>query len=364
MRNEAERGRPTIGDVAALAGLSVGTVSRVFSGNTAVKPAARQQVTEAAAALGYRPHPVAQALRTGRTRIVGLCVSLAISRAMASNATVAAIIQAASSTANREGYGLMLYGAESDPSLEERNMETLVEQRLAAVVSHPVLSTAAPYRPLQEAGVPLVFITQRPAGIAADKIAPDFFTGTALAVQHCLALGKRRVALLNTDLNLEASVARYDGYSSAYATAGTLSPAGLAVADLEGARAAYLAMEMLLDGPQPPDAVIAGTGTLTLGAYACLRRRRVRIPEQVAFVGTGGLPWSWLVEPSLTMIQVDGAELGRRAIEMALARLDPGMRQAPPREVLLPTRLAVRGSTDPSIGMPPELPEDLETWLN
>lgn len=363
MVSESEQGRATISHVAALAGLSVGTVSRVFSGNTTVKPASRQRVEKAAAALGYRPHPVARALRTGRTRIIGLSVSLAVSQALAFNATAAAVIEAASSRANRAGYGLMLYPAESDPALEERNMETLVEERLAAVVSLPVLSVAAPYRPLQDAGLPLVFITQRPTGIAADRVAPDFSAGTALAAQHCLALGKRRVALLCADVRLDANIARCEGYVSAYRTAGIRPPAGLVVSGVYGVRDGYLAMEKLLDGPQPPDAVIAGHGTLTLGAYACLRHRRVRIPEQIAFVGTGSLPWSWLVEPSLTMIHVDGAELGRRAIEMALERLDPTMRQVSPREVLLPTRLVVRGSTDPNVPSLPELPEDWETWL-
>ena len=330
----------TVREVAALAGVSPTTVSNVLLGSKPVLPSTRQRVLAAAERLGYTPHGLAQALRTGQSRTIGLCLSFS------TNPTMGAVIQGASQRAYEAGYVLSVSVHAYNAALERAQLLTLARQLVAALIVAPSGGDAAPYLDLQRAGVVVVCLDSRPEGLAADLVASDHHQGALAATAHLLAGGRRRIALLTTHEGMASSLARQAGYRAAHARAGVPVPEDLARGGLLSRQKAWEAVAELLDGAQPPDAILAGGPPLTLGALACLRERGIAVPDEVALVGSGDVGWAPLVEPALSLIEVDGEALGRRAVEVALERLETGATAPPPRDVYLPVALAVRASSE------------------
>jgi LacI family transcriptional regulator len=333
------RSLPSLKEVAAAAGVSPSTVSNVFVGRIAVRPVTRRRVLQAAERLGYRPDGLAQALRTGRARAIGLCIPFV------TNPTMAAIIHGVAHEAYERGYALTICAPENNRERERIHLDVMARQRVAAVITLAASDDATPYLALQRGGAPVIFVDRRPPGIAAALITPDHGAGTAAAAHHLLVSGRRRIALLTGPREIGSSVVRIDGFGDAHAAAGVpvdprlISSGPRTEADAEQAVAA------LLDGPSRPDAIVAGNATLTLGALACLRDRGVAIPEEIALVGAGDVAWARLVDPPLTMIEVDAGALGRAAAVRAFERIEEVAGAGPPpADVVLPAPLVVRSS--------------------
>ena len=344
--------RVTIAAVAEKAGVSLGTASNVFTGKGRVHPVLRDRVFAVARELGYQPHPLAQALRTGRNRTIGFCV------AFVPNPTIPAFLQGASRAAHAAGYNLTIYATEHDPELEAAHLEALARQRVAGVIVFHTGVDPEPYRLAQRAGASLLFVEDRPAGLEADLAIFDHRASTRAAVADLLARGRRRVALVVNSPTSAGNVLRAKGHAEAYAAAGLAVPNDLVVSGAfsdEGARAAVLA---LMARAEPPDAIIAGAGALVQGALAALRQLGLAVPEQVAFVGSGDARAFGLTNPDLSLIEIDGHETGRRLVELVLERLENGAALPPAREVLLPSRYVARASSGgPKEGQPgAELP--------
>ncbi len=327
----------TIKDVAALAGVSQSTVSAVFGGRVPVREKTRIKVLAAAEQLGYRPHGPAQALRTGNSRTIGLCVSYV------TNPVVAAVVQGAGRQANAAGYALTISTIEDDTALERTHLSLLARQRVGAVIAYSTGNEVALYDDLIQSGTPVVFISSRPAGVRADLVMGDFQDGLRRAVRHLLQTGRRRVALLIGPPSRQANIARLAGYREAYQEVGLRPPEELIFTGLRTRADAYSATNAVLR--RRPDAVVAGLSSLTAGALQSLNDCHVGIPEGVAFVGTGDAEWALLTHPALTLIEIDGEMIGRRAVVAALERLNPDMAGEPPREIYVPVHLAIRASS-------------------
>ncbi len=339
MSDGAESHRSTISEVARQAGVSPATVSNVFSGKGRVHPVLRERVLAVARELAYQPHPLAQALRTGRNRTIGFAV------AFISNPTVPAILQSASRAAHEAGYNLLICVTEYDPALERAQLEALARQRVAVVMAFHAGDDPEPYLLAQRAGVQVLFVGHRPAGVEADLVLYGHRATMREVVAHLLAGGRRRVALLLNSPTNSNNERRMAGYADAYAEAGLQAPPGLVVTGVYTEEATVAAIDALLARSEPPDAIIAGVGLLVRWALARLRERGIAIPEQMAFVGSGDRQWGRLMEPPLSMIEIDGQGVGRRLVEIMLERLQGGDALPPVREIELPSRFVVRASS-------------------
>jgi LacI family transcriptional regulator len=335
----------TVKEVAARAGVSASTVSNVFLGRVPVRDQTKRRVLAAARRLGYQPHGLAQALRRGRTRTLGLCVP------HITNPTIAAIVAGAGRAAQQAGYAVSVCAIENDPALQETYLDLLARERVAAVISQPASADAAPYRALQRAGAALVFVDRCPSGLDADFLTPDYRRATAQAVEHLLATGRRRVALVAGPRWIDSTRERIAGWEAAHAARAVPAPDDLLLTpERRGRHGVAGALAQALRRPRGarPDAVVAGSADVTLAVLAFLDDLGIAIPAGVALVGTGDLPFARLAAPPLSMIEVDGAALGRHAVEMALDRMreaDDGAAPAPPRTVVVPARFVVRASS-------------------
>lgn len=333
------RNRPTIFDVANRAGVSPATVSRVLSQPNIVRSEKQMRVHDAISALGYVRDGTARALVSGNTGAVGVVVPTI------DNAIFSRAIQALQRTLSEAGYRLLVASHEYNTSTELVAARTLIEHGIDALVlvgiDHaPELWTLVDCSPL-----PLVLTWSIAEG--RDCVGFDNRQAGRIAAEHLLSLGHRTFGIISGNLqHNDRASARIAGVRDALADAGLgipdwrISQQSFSLAGGRAGLAALLSLEL------PPTAVIGGNDLLAAGALFEAQSRDLRVPEQLSIIGMDNLELSEHVTPALSTVNLPTAELGRRAAELVLARLE---KASAPKAIELPIDLIVRKST----GRPP-----------
>jgi LacI family transcriptional regulator len=346
------QGRLGIRDLAAEAGVSVATVSRVLNGTGNVDAALRQRVVAAAARLAYRPNGVARSLRLQRTTTLGAVIP------SITNPYFTDAVRAMQDAAAAHGYTLLVANSDRDPAKEEAALTTLLDRRVDGVV---LVSAAGDPRPspalraLLESGTPLVAVDRALPSLDLDRVLVDTRAGARDAVAHLAARGRRRIALIAGPPTISTAAEKLAGYRDGLTGAGLpFDPALVLPGDytLESGETQAAA---LLDLSPRPDAVLIANNLMSLGALRVLLRRDADVPAGLAVVGYDDVPWTEAVRPALTVVAQPTYDLGRRAVELLVWRLGrrarkgapearEGRHDAPITEVL-PTTLVVRESS-------------------
>ncbi|MFL5778378.1 MAG: LacI family DNA-binding transcriptional regulator [Chloroflexota bacterium] len=333
----------TIADVAARAGVSTATVSRVLAGLGGATPATRQRVMTAARDLGYRPSGVARSLKLRTTKTLGLIVT------DIANPYFPQLVRAVEDAALARQYVVLLCNAADDPEREVAYLELLAERRVDGLV---VASSGVGERHaswLATAPVPVVLInTTAPlAGSALPAVLSDNRAGGRLAAEHVIGLGHRRIGHVTAPDWNTAAPERLAGIEDALTAAGLDPALTLAIAEGDGHVAgAESATVSLLDRPVPPTALLAYNDLSAIGAIRAVRARGLRVPEDVSVVGFDDVELAAYSGPPLTTVAQATAEMGHWAVE----RLVDGRRRPKdePLVVRLPVRIVVRASTGPA----------------
>jgi LacI family transcriptional regulator len=329
------RQRPTMRDVAALAGVGLKTVSRVFNNVPSVAPDLVERVRTAASKLGYRPNLTAASLRRtgGRTNTIGLLLE------DVSNPYSAAVHRAVEDCA-REHQVLVLAGSlDEDPRRERELARTLVDRRVDGLIIMPASEDHRYVLAEQQTGTQFVFIDRPPVPLLGDTVVTDNRGSARAAVTHLLATGRRILAYFGDDLAIVTARDRFAGFTDALSAAGLTVDPGLVrdrLRTVDEARRA--ALEMF--ATRPPEAAFTSQNLVTIGVVEALHE--LRLQHEVALVGFDDVPLSAAVEPGLTVMAQDPAAVGRLAAERLFARLTGD--QSPPVTYTVPTRLLVRGS--------------------
>jgi LacI family transcriptional regulator len=330
-----ERTRPTIFDVANRAGVSPATVSRVLSQPDIVRPEKRARVNEAILALGYVRDGTARALVSGSTGAVGVVVPTL------DNAIFSRAIQALQLRLSEAGYRLLVASHEYSTATEAAAARSLLEHGIDAMVLVGIDHAPELWALVDNSPIPLVLTWSIAEG--RDCVGFDNRRAGRIAAEHLLSLGHRTFGIISGILqNNDRATARIAGIRDA------LADAGLGIPDwrisqqsfsLAGGRAGLAA---LLSLEEPPTAVIGGNDLLAAGALFEAQARGLRVPDQLSIIGMDNLELSEHVTPALSTVHLPTAELGRRAAELVLARLDGA---SLPEAIELPVDLIVRGST-------------------
>jgi len=332
----SEGRRPTIVDVAARAGVSKSLVSNVFRGVPTVTPTRRDAVLQAARELGYRPNALARSLVERRTRAMGVLVS------NLHNPFFADVIDGLQAHADEAGYSVFLASGHRAAAAEERTVEALLQQRVDGLV---LLSPNLPGRDVARAAavVPVVVVGRRYRDAPhADSVVSDDDVGTELAVRHLAELGHRCIAYIGGGRRAGARE-RSRGYRRAMAAAGL--PIGPEVDD-DGhttEEGGYRAAQQLLAGAPRPTAVLAVNDLAAVGAMDAVEAAGLRVPDDISIVGYDNSTLAGLRHIALTSIDQPRLEMGRRAAELLLGRVEGGGGRG--RHVLLTPRIVVRSTT-------------------
>jgi DNA-binding LacI/PurR family transcriptional regulator len=336
----------SIHEVARYAGVSTATVSRAMRGLPNVSPQTRQRVARAAAELGYVVTHSASVLATGRTRTVAV-VAPYLTRWF-----FAQVIDAAGETLADNGYDVLLYSvacAESRARFFERMP---LRTRVDAVMLVSLRLSDDEARVLRELGIPVALV-----GVASEVFASvrvDDTDGAALAVRHLVDLGHRRIAMVAGvgEAAAPPPADRRRGYLDVLRGAGLAVDPSLDVSAPTTFDGGLEAMGRLLasgDAGDAPTAVFAESDEMALGAMRAVRRAGLRVPDDVSIVGFDDHDLADLMD--LTTVAQPAQEQGALAASLLLDAVERGAGLPP--EVVLPTRLVLRGSTAPPRGSAP-----------
>ena len=323
-------------DVAALAGVSLKTVSRVVNDEAGVSADVRERVAAAVQRLDYRPNLAASNLRrTGaRTGLVGALVQ------DLSNSFSASLLRALEDAARRRGTAVLAASLDEESEREQELVHDLVTRRVDGLVIMPASHRQDYLVAELRTGTPAVFVDRPPRGVDADSVMVDNSMGGAMAAEHLLAQGHRRIAALSDMSTIHTANQRIAGFRSAYTARGLRPDPKLVIDGLRSTDQASEVVHELLAMANPPTAIFTARNILSTGVVRALAERGLR--REVALVGFDDFPLADLLDPPLTVIRQDVARMGKTVAELLFARIDGD--QAPPRHVVTEPTLVVRGS--------------------
>lgn len=326
----------TIKDVAKQAGVSPSTVSRALSGKVAVSPATKERVMRAVEALNYRPNVLAQGLKEGRSRTIGLIIP------NIHHLVFPAAVRGVTDVAKKHGYTVVLCNTDEDLATERAFIESLSRR----FVDGLIFSTATPQSThllaLKEKGYPIVLMI-RYLNDQIDTVMVDNFKGAYEATRFLISRGYRRIALVNGRLDLHLYRQRLAGYKAALEEAGLAFDERLVVNETVGWEDGYRAMHEIWARGMEPDAVFGTSDPKAMGVLKAVKERGLRVPEDVAVMGYDNLEMAELADPPLTTMAQPFYEVGRHAAER-LVRLIESKRPLKPVIKKLEPKLLVRDS--------------------
>lgn len=330
-------------DIARDLGVSVVTVSKVLRNHDDIGDETRKRVLERVKQLNYRPNLAARGLVTGHTYLVGLVVPDLM------HPFFAEVAKALSRVLLKKGYYLIISSSEEDPELEEREIDQLLGRRLDALVIASSCSTPVIFERLEEqGGPPYVLIDRRFAGLAANFVGVDDEAAGAIATEHLLAVGCKRIAHLRGPDNSPGN-GRLNGYRDTLAKhrlpvlPGYVS--AVRAGDIYSRETGAAAMRELLQLKPRPDGVFCYNDPTAMGAIDTILAAGIRVPQDIALIGCGNLHYNDSLRVPLSSVDQNTQQIGERAARLTLALLES---KATPRRktVILEPKLVVRASSE------------------
>jgi LacI family transcriptional regulator len=332
--------KPTIRDIARIAGVSVATVSRVINDRPDVSAETRDAVQRLIRAHNFSTNRSARALSVGRTGLIGLTIPYVLGDYFT------AILSGATEALHEEDMRAVLcptlHQHEREVNLLERLMHGTTDAGILMLPEEP----NDELRALQRHGYPFVVVDPRTPpeeGIAAVSAANA--SGARLATEHLLALGHRRIGAITGPLGWLASSERLNGFRSALSSSGVLPDPDLVHEAAFAPGAGEEAAAALLDLTDRPTAIFAFNDELAISVLQAARQRGLRVPQDLSVVGFDDSEKARITTPALTSVRQPLNEMGRMAITLLLQLLEN--RQAAGVSVELAIRLVERDSTRP-----------------
>jgi LacI family transcriptional regulator len=332
----------TIRDVARVAKVHPGTVSRALNEETRalVNPETAERVIQIAEELGYRPNRIARGLKTSRSHTIGVLIP------DITNPLFPPILRGIEDRLDEAGYTSLIVNTDNDAKRERIYLEAMRARQVDGFISATARLDRELLDELAEAGTPLVLVNRSLEDESVPAVTVNDRQGVALAVEHVVALGHKRIAHVAGPQNLSTGHRRHVGFVAAMRAAGLKVPrrqirVGALFTDEEGARAC----DELLDAAPDVTAIVAGNDLMAIGCYDALERRGLRCPDDISIVGFNDMPFVDRLRPPLTSVRIPKREIGQVAAELLLEQLGGGRDIR--REILLEPTLTVRGSTAP-----------------
>jgi LacI family transcriptional regulator len=328
------RPRPTIRDVAAGAGVSLKTVSRVLNDEPGVASATAERVRQAVSRVGFQRDETAANLRRldRSTQLLGVVTE------DVANPFYSQLVRAVEEVARERGYLVMVASSEEDATVEREILRALCTRRVDGLIVVPAGRDDSSLLPATESSTPMVVVDRPALEGRVDTVLAANAEGAARATDHLLRGGHRRIAFLGDDPGIYKAAERRTGHVAALGRAGVEVDPALLRMGLHDTAAATAAVEALLAGPAAPTAILCGNNRLTVGALRALRL----VGRRVALVGIDDFELADVLDPAVTVVAQDIHALGRTAAELLFQRL--GGDRRPVQTVLLGMELIERGS--------------------
>ena len=323
-------------EVAALAGVSLKTVSRVINAEPAVSDDVRSRVVGAIQRLDYRHDHAASSLRRSdrKTSTIGVLLE------DVANPFSSALHREIEDVALRRGVLVLAGSSDEDEAREQQLIAAFTSRRVDGLIIVPASHDHSYLLNERRAGTSMVFVDRPPAFLDADSILTDNQAGARQGVAHLIARGHRRIGYLGDLMTITTAADRHQGYEQELVTARIAIDPLLVRLNVHGIDRADAATVELLNLPEPPSALFTSQNLLTIGASRALHR--LDLHHRIALVGFDDVLLADLLDPGITVIAQDPSTMGRKAAEQLFRRIDGD--QSPSVHLVVPTRLITRGS--------------------
>lgn len=328
--------RVDIHTVARHARVSVATVSRVVNQVASVDPKLAARVNKAVEELGYTPNTQARALVSGRSRMIGVIVTLI------TNPFFPELLQSFEDLAAERGYDVLVGSTSYSPGRKLACIRRMVERKVDGVAMMTFGADEELLQALAERDLPVVSIGSS-AVSGVEPIDVDFRIGIHEAVQHLTVLGHRRLAFISGPLRVENSFQRQEAFLQATRNAGIRVPANYLVEGDHSMESGYEGAERLLSLPSRPTAILCSNDMTAIGVLHSVSARKLRVPRDISIVGFDDIHMAQFTVPPLTTVRMSCTEVARATLDKLLAIVEGRPVEA---GETIRTRLIVRQSTD------------------
>lgn len=328
-QNGQPAGRPTMTDVAAMAGVSLKTVSRVLNLEPSVSEHARTQVAEAVATLRYRRNSAARSLRSGTgVGSIGLVI------ADFANPFYGVIAKAVESVADRHGFVVIIASTNERPEREREVTLNMLERSVDGLILAPAAHDHRYLELPRRIGTPLVFLDSPGSYVDADAVVLDNRGGAQVAVEDLIAQGHRRIGFVGDAAAKTSFQDRLEGYRRALSAAGLPYDESLVALGPPQVERSEAAAVQMIAAPDGPTAIFADSNRNCIGVLRAVRDA----PRPVAVAAFDDFELADMLSVPVSLVSFDAGELGRAAAELVFARLDGD--NGPMRQIVVPTRLS------------------------
>lgn len=335
----------TIKDIAERAGVTHSTVSRALHNSPLISAETTERVHKVALELGYLPSAAARSLKTHQTHALGVVLS------SIDDPFFSEILQGIEDVAQANGYSLFIAASQRDPLREQTIVRAMREHSVDGVIICSTSFSVSQGHSLVQVGVPIVVINNEAAEDYRYSIYHDDVDGTRQIARHLIELGHRKIAYLGNALSGRTTLARLNGFRQEMdAAALPIPPEYFLQAPGGGPEQGLAGLDLLLDLPDRPTALICFNDMMAIGVLKGLQQLGIQVPAEFSVTGFDNIVFSTYTNPPLTTFDQPKRSIGAKAAEQLLTLLhspagenDPNL----PRIQMLQGRLLVRKSTAP-----------------
>jgi LacI family transcriptional regulator len=332
----------TLRTIAALAGVSPSTVSRVLNRdpNVRISEASRGRILEIASETGYRPNRLARSLKLQRTFVIGMLIP------DITNPLFSALFSAVDEFASAAGYHVILCNTADSATRFQEHLDALSDGHVDGLLIATAHRTDVAVAHLHSRRLPYVLLNRRRDSDEDISVVPNDKQGAQLAVEHLAKLGHRRIAHIAGSLEFSRTAERLEGYREAMRARNLPEIIWQTSSSELDERAGEIGLAELFKGPEhaTPTAIFAANDLVALGTLTSARRMKVRTPDDLSIIGCDDIPLASHVQPALTTLRYPFRVVGRLATEQLL-RLIAKEPSGSELQVVLPVELVIRAST-------------------
>jgi len=334
--------KTTIKDIANVLNISAAAVSKALHDDSRISEKTKKAVKQVAKNLNYQPNHLASALRSGKSKLVGVIVPRTNSNFFSS------VIQNIEEVLNKKGYNIIITQSNESFKKECDSIDTLLFTQVDGIIASMANETVdlSYYEKVKSKGIPLILFDRGENDLNVDYIGIDDYKSSHIIVEHLVNRGCKRIAHIGGHKRTRIFNNRIKGYIDALTKHNLplneelLTESGLTIED--GRKMMY----QLLKLKEKPDAVYAAGDYAALGALQVLNERNINVPEEIALVGFGNEPFTSLVSPSISTVNQHSGEIGKIAAETFIKRINQKNLKPKLSKNILESELIIRDSSN------------------
>ncbi|HEY5585979.1 MAG TPA: LacI family DNA-binding transcriptional regulator [Ruminiclostridium sp.] len=327
-------------DVAKLAGVSTGTVSKYLNNQHTLKDKTKIRVEDAIKALQYKPNLLARSMRTGKTNTLAVIVP------DITNPFFVEVYNSVKLSASQNGYVCILYTTDDNPDTLNHYLTGIHMQNVDGFVLCFIDNNKVIEEFIDElhSNTPMVFLSWDINNTKHSSVVIDVFEGIYISTRHLIEQGHKNIAYIGGPENDIISKEKFNGYTKAMESVGYEINQQLIFHNSYTLQSGYQAARKLTMLPVIPDALVAENDILAIGSIKYFLQRKINIPDDIAVIGFDNIPLSAMYEPALSTIALPITQMGSEAMKVLMSSIEkPSLKS---KQIILKTNLIIRSSTN------------------